>query len=207
MSSFEKLLTHWLAFEFGKGIGISEVQKQFNRRLDTIKEFNVTLPQFYFRKNQKMQIVYREGLLAYLYGLPNASVPMLMKTLEIGLKNKYKEIERKDKKLTLENLIDWGEIHYKKDKQLVHTFRHLRNVLHEDELLKDDNGFDTIRFISSVLNSLYPFYTIEIGITCHNQQCTATRLYEFTSNMCFIGNKIQLACLNCGKTFEYAMFP
>ena len=39
--------------------------------------------------------VYREAILAYLYGLPNASLPLVLKCLEVGLKIKYEEIEGK----------------------------------------------------------------------------------------------------------------
>lgn len=68
-------------------------KREFERRLQTLKAHNVVYPvQFLFNSGPpKAKEVYKEGVMAYLFGLPNSAVPVIVRSLEMSLRAKYRE--------------------------------------------------------------------------------------------------------------------
>jgi len=92
--------------------GWNEVIKKFEERITHLKYYKVIVPFGFFQKDSNAQIIYRESLNAHLLGLPNASLPLVIRVLELALKEKYKEVEKEvPSKWELFDLIDWSEKH------------------------------------------------------------------------------------------------
>lgn len=190
----------------GKVANWDEVIKKFNERLSHTKYYKITLPFGFFEKSKNSQVLYREGLNCYLLGLPNASLPLIVRVLEIALKLKYEKVknEKFPKSWKLVDLIDWAEEFLGKKKELAQGFRILRNVIHEETLIQEQVSLDAIRYISEIINLLYPFDSAHLPTVC--PYCRHQGVAIFQIKDCFLGNNIQLQC-NCSKIYDFFIMP
>jgi hypothetical protein len=92
----------------------------------------VVEPCEFYNQVESGRRIYAEGIYAFLSGLPDASLQMTFRCLEIGLKRYYEDIEGKKPSLKACELIDWSEKKLGSKKELVHGFRILRNLTHEE---------------------------------------------------------------------------
>jgi len=123
-----------------------EFIKKFNERLNHLAYFKVIIPAKFLNLTEMWQI-YREGINTYLFGLPNASVPMMFKCLEIGLKSKYSKVEGKqDNLMRVYDLIEWSESYLKNKKDIAHGFRILRNTLHKKVMIREQDVLECIYY-------------------------------------------------------------
>jgi len=177
--------------------------KNFEKRLNHLAYFKVIIPIGLY---PKIRNFYREGVLSYLFGLPNSSVPMLIKSLEIGVKEKYKKEEKKDppKNWNLYNLIEWCEQYLGRKKELAHGFRILRNIIHEEKSLKEQDALECIRHTSEILVELFPFSTCKWGIEC---TCRNDIEVLIEREKAYIGNVLTVTCNRCKSQISFTVMP
>jgi len=173
----------------------TEFQKTYEEQLAHLKYNKVTKPYAFFRDLPQSEDFYVEGVLAYLFGLPNASIPMIMRCLELGLKDKYKRTEGKDPPARLTDLIDWSEVILGRRKELAHGFRILRNMIHGDTAAREQDASETIRHVTTILNLLYPFGTLTHSRQCG--RCGFQDTYQHHAGELYLGNDIGLECTGC----------
>lgn len=177
---------------------------KFQSRSSLIKNFNVIPPYGLFHVAKNTYTIYREGVYSYLMGLPNCCTPSIIRILEIALREKYKNSENKETDMKLVNLIEWFEMHLKDKVHVVHTFRLLRNtILHTDNLVTETNALDTIRYVTEVVNVLYPFTSATLSTTCNSCKSQGTTSI-YISNY-FIGNVIKMECGRCQNKYDMSI--
>lgn len=213
MGGSKDIVTLSIGGLLGYGIAISKYTewepliKNFKDRLNHLSYLKIIIPYKFFQINKNCRQLYIESLNAYLYGLPNASLPLILRCLEIGLKNKYSEIGKKEtKKINLNGLIDWAKEHLKDKKEIAHGFRILRNLVHTEELVLEQDVLEAIRHISNILNLLYklPEYT-ELEVFCKN--CNAKHNYKIETIQYYIGNKMLFGCDKFKQNINIILMP
>lgn len=181
--------------------------KNYKSRLKHLKYFKIPVPVGYLNTNENVKTVYRESILCYLFGLSNSAIPSLMRALEQTLIAKYEEVEKKKPtdNVSLKNLIDWAEKIIKDKVEIVHSFRMLRNYVHTDVLVKEQDTIEAIRHISTVIHSLFPstFY----GITTTCKSCGRIETQTIHPVHSFLGNTIDIVCYGCNSRYNWIMIP
>ena len=178
------------AFGISGQKGFEDLIKYARSRVDKLAYFKVTPPFSMFKECNIPSSFYREAVQAYILGMPNASVVMSLKTLELGLKCRLGE-----KKKNLYNLIKnlEGEEQYK---DLAHGFRILRNlIVHDEKECKEQDAIEALRHVSEILNKLFPFKGVRYTITCNN--CKTDYEIELDTDEFFLGNIIRTSCPKC----------
>jgi len=168
--------------------------KNFRDRLNHLSYLKVIIPYKFFKINENCRTLYTESLYAYLYGLPNASLPLILRCLETGLRNKYKELEKKNpKKLNLNDLIDWAENYLRDKREIAHGFRILRNLIHSEKLISEQDVSEALRHISIILNLLYELpKDTKLKVFCKN--CNTEHQYVIQTHQYYIGNSMLFGC-------------
>lgn len=178
--------------------------EKYNKRLNYLAYLKAIIP-VRFLNSTGMWQVYREGVRAYLFGLPNASIPMVFKCLEIGLRSKYSEIERESgNSISAYNLIEWAE-REKGRETTAHGFRILRNILHKNEIVKEQDALECIRHISEILNVFYPFLAVNFQGNC--VFCNTAYSVEIKKENDYIGNIQSIGCGNCQQVNYVRILP
>lgn len=209
MKDWEKALGLLAAGGFGYLIGRSgmdgwrPIAKKFAERRSHIEHQKIIPPTGLFAKSPNAKIAFWEGIGSYSFGFPNASIPIVFKALEIGLKIKYKEVEGRDyKKQGIKGLINWAEDYLQDMKELAHGFRILRNSIHQDKSLEEGDALDTIKYTSKIINALFPFTAGEIRWVCPYCNILYTGSIVDKKDY-FIGSTVNRYCNTCKK--EYPM--
>ena len=114
--------------------------------------------------------------------------------------------KKSNKKHDLNELIDWAEVYLKDKKQIAHGFRLLRNLIHTDKLIAEQDVPEAIRHISIILNLLYelPVHT-ELEVLCSN--CGIKHRYNVETQQCYIGNNISFGCDKFRQNISVIMMP
>ncbi len=179
--------------------------KDAGYKISRLEHDKIVKPNGFFSKVQYSPIWYQEGVRAYVYGLPNASMPLIFKCLEMGIKKKYEEIEKKSSSgLNSEKLIDWAEQFLRSDKSLAHSFRLIRNIIHQDLIVNEKDVPEAIRHISEMLNALFPYSNCIIEFNC--MTCNLRQQMGINSSDNTIGNMIPAWCQRCGSRFKVRNF-
>ena len=173
-------------------------------RIGRLEYDKIIKPNGFFNRVQYAPLWYSEGVRAYVYGLPNASMPLIFKCLEMGIKEKYKEVEKKEASLTSEKLIDWAEQFLKDKKDLAHSFRLIRNILHRDLIVEEKDVPEAIRHISEMLNLLFPYSNCTIEFDCMQCKTKYSLNINFADN--YLGNMIPTNCAKCKIAFKVRNF-
>jgi len=171
--------------------GFEELIKKARERINHLAYFKVVPPLAMFQTCNISSTFYKEAIQAYLLGMPNSSVVMSLRTLELGLKCKSgkKDAELKD---LINELIEKSQY-----KDLAHGFRILRNlVVHEEAECKEQDALEALRYISEILNRLFPFKGAYYTITCSS--CGTSYKIQVDVNDFFLGNIIRTRCPECG---------
>ena len=192
----ELLLGFLFSGALGYALGISRFKgfeilvEDVRRRVDILAYFRVIPPLAAFRQCNIPSTFYKEAVQAYLLGMPNSSVVMSLKTLELGLKCK---LGKRDARL--KDLIDEVET-MKEYKDLAHGFRILRNfVVHEEVECKEQDALEALRHVSEILNRIYPFKGLHYPITC--SYCGTQYGVKLSVEEYFLGNVIRVPCPKC----------
>lgn len=179
--------------------------EQYNRRVINIQSAKIIIPYGYLGLRYVEYSLYCEGILAYMCGLPNASIPLMARVLELALRSKYEEIEKKSgDKLGLARLIDWLDEKYEEDKKkedkhaidIATGIRLLRNTIHNEKILEEQDSLETIRHVSRIINILYPWghFAFE-DVRCF--YCKNINSLQINKEQYFIYNLLQFQCQSC----------
>lgn len=122
-------------------------------------------------------------------------------------KRKYKIIEKNDppKERKLYKLTEWSEKFLGNKKELAHGFRILRNIIHEDNILTEQDAKETIRHVSAILNLLYPFEQGSLTIVCN--LCKNKHNYFINKDKYYIGSILQLTCDKANSIQNLVLLP
>jgi len=179
--------------------GWGNVFYNYSKRLEQLKYFKIPKPFGFLLASsepQKIEVLLWESFQCYLLNLPNASLPLIIRVLEIALKQKFQN--KSQQNLRLVDLIDLAEAQLKEKKEMAHAFRRLRNIIHENTLISEQTSLDALRYISDIVNTLYPSpQKVRIPMKC--PYCGKQGKIDFQSNECYIGNEKTYNC-KCGKT-------
>jgi RNase P subunit RPR2 len=211
MGDSDDIVTLGIGGLLGYGIAISKYTewepliKNFKDRLNHLSYLKIVIPYKFFQINENCKQIYVEGLNAYLYGLPNASLPLILRCLEVGLKNKYSETKEL-KNFNLNNLINLAEGRLKDKKEIAHGFRILRNLIHSEKLVTEQDVLEAIRHISNILNLIYklPEYT-ELEVFCKN--CNTKHHYRIETSQYYIGNNMLFGCDKFKQNISITIMP
>ena len=169
--------------------GFEELAEDVRRRINILAYFKVIPPLAAFKQCNIPSTFYREAVQAYLLGMPNSSVVMSLKILELGLKCKTGKRDARLKDLIDETIKDY--------KDLAHGFRILRNfVVHEETECKEQDALESLRHVSAILNRMYPFKELQYPTTCSS--CKVQYKIKLNAEEYFLGNIIRVRCPKCG---------
>ena len=105
----------------------------------------------------------------------------------------------------LKKLIDWAEKTYGDGMQIAHSFRMLRNYVHTDVLIKEQDTVEAIRHISSVTGFLYLTNYYEMNTTCRS--CGRVQIQPIQKSLDFLGNNLGIQCANCSFRYNLILLP
>jgi hypothetical protein len=88
---------------------------QFRERFQQLTYTKTPLPWDFLKSRPNIQAIYRQSIYCYLFGLPDASLPSLIRVLELSLISRYEtgEGKKKPNEIGLAKLIDWVELYLK----------------------------------------------------------------------------------------------
>ncbi len=205
------LLAGGLGYLLGDGQykGWKPIIEQYNNRYQQIAYAQVPVPWGFFTKSPNMRVLYRQSVLSYLFGLPDTSLPALIRVLEQALKSRYEDAESKkpSREMSLANLIEWGESLLKDKLAVAHSFRLLRNWVHTDKLVQEQDCLEAIRHVSLILENLYPGILATPVITARCPGCRFVAPQLLGSNTGTLGTALQIGCQNCRNTYSWSLMP
>ena len=204
--------------------GKISASSSFKKMLSTITQDRVIIPYNLLASNENFREIYYDAVYSYFYSFPNASLPNVLRCLEVGLKEKYKTLKLSSSNSNLDTkfvsnvdneivamakykknpnvedigLFDWIEFakdYYPKQKETLQYFRLLRNLIHDIKPIRDSDAQYALTRITEVLNVLYGLpSSIDIHVKC--RICGNVHKYEIDSKSYYIGNKLDLECIN-----------
>jgi hypothetical protein len=196
---------------FGYGLGRAPFQawegfiNNYNQRLGHLSYNRVIEPIVFCNNVENGWKIYAEAIFAFLIGLPDASLHMAFRCLEIGLKRHYEDVEGKKPSLKAWELIDWSEKKLGKQAELAHGFRILRNLTHEEKTITEQDNLEAIRHITCILNLIFPFQTANISVNCVT--CRRSNAIVVPMDQLFLGNSISVPCTVCRISTNYLVMP
>jgi len=178
---------------------------QFNKRLEALKYFSVIPPYGFLESREKAKVLFREGTLSYLFGLPNVCMPSLVRILEIGLKEKYREVEDNEPTdKSLNDLLDWTEKKLQIDTMTAHSYRKIRNLIHTDELVIEQDCLEALRHICNIINNIF-FVTPEYLLHSNCTSCkTSVQSRRSTQNL-ILGSTVTIQCPVCHINYNWTI--
>ena len=206
---FDLLLAGGLGFLAAKGqySDWEPLIQNFKKRLEHLQYVKIKQPMGFLEPSQNMRTIYRESIMCHLFGLPNSVLPNLMRVLEQALRKKYEEKtgEKPPEEMGLKKLIDWAEKTYGEGMQIAHSFRMLRNYVHTDVLIKEQDTVEAIRHISDVTGFLFPTNYYEINTTCRS--CGKVQVEPIQKSLDFLGNNLEIKCSYCSFRYNLILLP
>lgn len=179
--------------------------KQFNRRLEALRYFQVMPPYGFFENRENARSLFREGIYCYLFGLPNSSLPTMVRVLEIALQEKYDNEEGKKPppEMSLNDLLDWSEKKLNLDTMTAHSYRKIRNLIHTDKLVVEQDCLEALRHLSNILNEMFqiiPEYILHSN--CPNCKCSVRSRHP-TRDL-FLGTMVTInKCPGCSVNYNW----
>jgi len=214
----------------GYALGNTQTPKQHpliagaDKKFEIIKAMKVVIPFRLFRAVPSAKSIYKQAVKCYLFGLPDASVPMSVRVMEIALRKRYAELEKHPKeKIDLFELIDWAAGIPKNDRSPTRARTPIppqRPVFtFETEASENTSGLignadalpsyfplikkDTADWLRHARNKLHSEELVEdadaIEILRHSSDLVS-QLYPITIP---IPNAFRWTCLTCGQAKGY----
>jgi hypothetical protein len=176
--------------------------KNYEARMNHLAYYRVLRPVTFLNMIESARIIYIEAILAYLFGLPNASIPTSIRCLEVGLAYKYSEQtgQQPPRRDRLSRLIDWAEQYIGGNNvELAHNFRMLRNLIHGQTVLTEQRALEAISYTTSILNALFllPILPVKTNYNCQN--CGVALQIDIPVSDNFLGNTINVNCCRCNQ--------
>ncbi|GEM_PF-5264450 len=183
------------------------IMEGYKTRLQQVEYARVPFPTGFLKKSHNIRVIYRQSLSSYLFGLPDACMPMLMRVLEQALKLKYEEMEGKkpSRDLDLAKLIDWAESILKNKANVAHSFRMLRNLLHSDQFVQEQDCLEGIRHVNIIIENLFPGDQLRIETRCPH--CGFSGITFLTSDSRVLANTLSLHCGQCSRVYSWLLMP
>jgi len=193
---------------FGRKADWEKFSAQCEERANHATFSRVKVPFAAYEASQLVRSAFSESYAAYFFGLPNSSITMSIRALEICLKTKYRQVEGKGFQGRLIDLIEWAEKKLKLQRSdVAQSLRMLRNeIIHEDKIVDDVEALETLRHASEVMCEAFPFRGMNHPTYC--PQCKMVRgIYPLTSDKAYIGYSLNLQCNACGTVFLFRVNP
>lgn len=199
----ELLIAGALAYLFGRApfIKWEGFINGFKKRVGHLSYNRIIEPLGFYEKVENGRKLYGEGVYSYLFGLPNSSLPTMFRCLETGLKQKYREVEGKEPSLNAFELIEWGERYLKNRKELAHGFRYLRNLIHEERVVEEQDTLEAIRHITKILNLIFTFPFVILKGSC--EFCKNPYEVKTKKEICYLGSTISIRCNTCRRSTKH----
>jgi len=160
----------------------------FKERVSLLMGNKIEIPFAWIAGDSTLRDIYAESVKAYLYGLPNSSIPMTLRFLQLICRDEFRQATGKsDESPPLEDLINWTEKRLN-EKTTAHGFQILRNLVHTEALLKDQDALEAIRHISIIANKLRYFDKATVKIYCNF--CQIKHEYGISPNEYILGKEI-----------------
>ena len=182
-------------------------KERYRKRLERLRHDAIRPPLDFLSNNPNMSTVYRESIFCYLFGLPNSCIPTLVRVLEQALSSKYESEEgtKPPSKMTLEELIDWSVKFLEERTEIAHSFRMLRNYIHTDRLVKEQDCPEALRHISSIIVTLFGESIGGINTTC--TFCNYSAFTTVDAPNLYLGNDVSITCGSCRQTYHWILIP
>lgn len=180
-----------------KYTGWDQFIKKWEERHKVLATTRIAPPIGFITKNKNFRLIYKESINCYLAGITNAGLASIVRFLELGLKEKYLELEnsKADGKKLIE-LINWAESR-KLTKEKAHNFRMLRNSIHTKQIIEEQDLLEAMRHISICVSELFPSKPGSISAKC--AFCGFEMSATLNGETDFIGNKVEISCDRCKK--------
>lgn len=192
---------------FGNWLNDTIAIDGFNDRRKQLINLKPIVPVGFFETNVAYKYIYVEAIRAYLYGVPNASVSVVSKCLEVALRNKLltneaSEVTIKGKKVRLSDTELYGLIESEegiallRDRKEEATYlRQLRNHIHDARVVNDVYALQAISHMHDIILTLYPnpqtVYVRYICAYCRQQHSYSLRAIDY-----YLGASFSLKCRN-----------
>ena len=169
-----------------------------------ILEQKLTIPVAFFECGENHREIYVEAIRAYLFGLPNSSIAMVSKCMQVALKKRLalnniteltfnaKNGNRRSIKLngdvTLYNLIESNEVSslLKDLKEEAQYLRVLRNHIHDDKMVNNSYAFEALCHLQKILSVLFPnpreIFIKYVCSLCRKYHVGSVRAYDYFAN-------------------------
>lgn len=184
---------------------MGRIHQQFQRKTRSLNLQSCVEPCEFFNKVENSKRIYTEAVYTFLYGLPDASLQMTFRCLEIGLKRYYENTEGKKCSQKAWELIEWSEKKLGNKTELAHGFRILRNLTHEEKTITEQDSLEAIRHVTQILNIVFPFLTATITVYC--AFCQKPSQMPVLSGELFLGNNIAVPCASCRTSTNFQVMP
>jgi len=188
----------WLA---GYDLGRSEmrhwepVAQAYNQRLSQLVYGQTVRPFGLFVAVPGSEVSYNEAVCSYLFGLPNASVPLSARSLEVGLAHAYALSNPGRACPDLNDLIQWAQNLLGPRHQLAHSVRLLRNLIHQTTPVAEISALEAIRHVSLLVDCFLPFQTAYVVRAC--PLCRMNNGYTIPRTNYVLGYVLPLLCGSC----------
>ena len=182
-----------------KFAGWEPMIKDYETRMSYLAYINAIRPLSFLNAIPTAQVIFREAVLAYLFGLPDASIPTTLRCLEMGLAKKFMDVTGKPKPDKLYDLINWAEHYLGSRAQTAHGFRILRNLVHGQTVLAEQDAIEAIRHITIVLNLLYPLSVMPVKTNYTCQNCNQPLMIDVPMQHNYLGNIFKPNCPYCSQ--------
>ncbi len=166
----------------------------YNNRLNMLVGAKIIPPTQLIFSNETLRKIYSESIMDYLYGSPNSSIPIIIKFFQITIRDKFRQVKGDPQaNPKVEDIINWVE-KFLDQKTTAHGFQILRNLVHTEELVVDQDALEGIRHVSIIVNKVLPYEFTFIDAFC--SKCSTTHHYKFKKEDYYIGNDLTLQCPN-----------
>jgi len=190
-----------------KTANFEPIINQFNRRLEALRYFQILPPYGFLENKENPRILFREGIYCYLFGLPNSSLPTLVRILEIALNEKYENVEGKKPTpdVSLNGLLDWAEKKLNLDTMTAHSYRKIRNLIHTNKLVVEQDCLEALRHLSNILNEIFPIIPeYVLHSQCPNCKCSVQSRHP-TKDL-FFGTMLTInKCPSCYLNYQWTV--
>lgn len=201
MGDDEKVILGFLGGLLGYQLGKNEnkffepFQVKFKSNYILLKSLNIRPAYGFFAENKKTYRIFWEGIMSFLFGFHNSGFTSIIRVLELCLRSKYREIEKKEAK-DFAFLINWAEEFLKDDTTIVHHFRNLRNYIHTDKTIENADCLEAIRHTSILMLKMYPDSVQSFVIDC---QCGQHIEQYLTLPDGFVSDTVEVQCNSCHR--------
>lgn len=202
--NLDALVGHFISGYLGytagsrKFSGWEPIIKNYNTRMSHLAYVKCIRPVSFFAIIPEAEIIYREAMLAYLFGLPDASIPTTLRCFEVGIRHKYTVETGQPPPEKLYDLIEWAKKDLGSKRETAHGFRLLRNLIHGQSIMSEQDALEALRHITSILNLLYPL-EVNTKLVYSCQICRTQSRQNWPTQECYLGNVLNTYCASCKR--------